>query len=137
MVFGVAHISEVEALLFGSGWFGFASTMEVRNDPEPVPLVGCADRASWNIKRPCGVAFVFQVSEYFVQAQLNEASNVFSNDPIGPKFLDESKHVWPEMSGVVLGLSGTCDTKGLTRESSHNNIWSGRDIFFFDIFYIS
>jgi hypothetical protein len=58
--------------------------MEVRNDPKSIPLVWCADRASWNIKRPCGVARAFQVSEYFVQAQVDEASNVFSNNPIGP-----------------------------------------------------
>jgi hypothetical protein len=84
----------------GAIWFALA--VGVCNNPESLSEVRCADRASWYIKRPCGVAFTFQVSEYFVQAQFDESSNVFSNNPSGPTFPDKSKHFRPEVAGVVL-----------------------------------
>ena len=51
----------------GAIWFAFA--VGVCNNPDPLPDVRGANRASWNIKRPCGVAFALQVREYFVQAR--------------------------------------------------------------------
>jgi len=124
-------LSSIEGLV----WSAFA--VGVCNNPESLSEVRGANRASWNIKRPCGVAFVCQVREYFVQAQSNEPSNIFSNDPSGPAFPDKSKHFWPEMSGVILGLLISRLGKWLTRKSSANNIGSGREVGFFDIFYIS
>ena len=90
----------------GAIWFALA--VGVCNNPESLSEVRCADRASWYIKRPCGVAFAFQVSEYFVQAQFDEPNNVFSNNPSGPEFPDNSKHLWPEMAGVVLSKLSSC-----------------------------
>ena len=80
-------------------WFAFA--VGVCNNPEPLAEVRGANGASWNIKRPCGVAFALQVSEYLVQAQFDEPSNVFSSTPSGPAFRDKSKHFRPEVAGVV------------------------------------
>jgi hypothetical protein len=99
----------------------------VCNNPDPLSDVRGANRASWNIKRPCGVAFAFQVSEYFVQAQADDSSNVFSNNPSGPAFPDKPKHLWPEVTGVVLSLLPPRVTEWLARESSANNIgvWVG------------
>jgi hypothetical protein len=96
-----------------------------------------ACRASWNIKRPCGVAFAFQVSEYFVQAQFDEPNNVLSNNPSGPELPDNSKHFWPEMAGVVLGALSSCLGERLTRESSANKVGSSfGKVEGFGIFYI-
>jgi len=123
--------SAIEGLV----WFAFA--VGVCNNPESLSEVRGADRASWNIKRPCGVAFSFQVSEYFVQAQFDDSSNVFSNNPSGPAFPDKSKHFRPEMAGVVLGSLLARLGEGLTRESSANNIGSAREVGCFDILDIS
>jgi hypothetical protein len=84
----------------GLVWFAFA--VGVCNNEESLSEVRGANRASWKIKRPCGVAFTFQVSEYFVQAQVDESSNVFSNNPSRSAFPDKSKHFRPEVAGVVL-----------------------------------
>jgi hypothetical protein len=119
----------------GAIWFAFA--VGVCNNPESSAEVRGACRASWYIKRPCGVAFALQVSEYFVQAQSDEPNNVFSNNPSGPAFPDKPKHFRPEMSGVVLSLLSSRLAKWLARESSANNIGLGREVFGFDIFYIS
>jgi hypothetical protein len=90
------------------------------NNPEALPDVRGADRASWNIKRPCGVAFAFQVREYLVQAQFDEPSNVFSNNPIWPAFPDKPKHFRPEVAGVVLCSLFTRVAEGLAREAAAN-----------------
>ena len=39
--------------------------------------------------------------EYFVQAQFDEVSNVFSNNPSGPTFFDDSKHFRPEVTVII------------------------------------
>jgi len=107
----------------GAIWFALA--VGVCNNPDALSEVRGACRASWNIKRPCGVAFAFQVSEYFVQAQFDEPNNVFSNNPSGPEFPDNSKHFWPEMAGVVLGKLSSGLGKWLAREPSANKVGSG------------
>jgi|TARA_R110000744_G_scaffold146728_1_gene259621 hypothetical protein len=97
----------------------------VCNNPDSLSDVRGANRASWNIKRPCGVAFGFQVSEYFVQAQADEPNNIFSNNPSGPELPDNSKHFRPEMAGVVLGKLFSRVGERLTRESSANKVGFG------------
>ena len=111
VVVGVGHKPKPQLPLSrvaieGAIWFAFA--VGVCNNPDPLSEVRGANRASWKIKRPCGVAFAFQVSEYFVQAQFDEPNNVFSNNPSGPEFPDNSKHFWPEMAGVVLSKLSSC-----------------------------
>ena len=130
-VFGVGHKVETQlplpfVTIEGAIWFAFA--VGVCNNPESLSDVRGANRASWNIKRPCGVAFALQVREYFVQAQLDEPNNVFSNNPSGPAFPDKSKHFRPEVAGVVLSSLLSRLGKRLTRESSANNIGSGREV---------
>jgi len=97
-----------------------------------------ADSESWNIKRPCGVAFVFQVREYLVQAQFDESSNIFSNNPSGPAFPDKSKHVRPEVAGVVLSSLFTRVAEWLAWKSPANKsgVRVGK-VFSSDISYVS
>jgi len=116
----------IEGAIEGAIWFAFA--VGVCNNPESLPDVRGANRASWNIKRPCGVAFALQVREYFVQAQLDEPNNVFSNNPSGPAFPDKSEHFRPEVAGVVLSSLLSRLGKRLTRESAANNIGSDREV---------
>jgi len=108
------------------------------NNPEALPDVRGANRASWNIKRPCGVAFAFQVREYLVQAQVDEPSNVFSNNPIWPAFPDKPKHFRPEVAGVVLSSLFTRVAEGLARKAAANKsrVRVGK-VFSSDISYVS
>ena len=107
------------------GLVRFALAVGVCNNPEALADVRGANRASWNIKRPRGVALTLQVREYFVQAQSCEPSNVLSNNPSGPEFPDNSEHFRPEMSGVVGSSLVAGMGERLTGKSAHNDIWIG------------
>tara|TARA_R110000823_G_C15877679_1_gene494741 strand:- start:511 stop:930 length:420 start_codon:yes stop_codon:yes gene_type:complete len=81
--------------------------------------------ASWNNKRPAGVALSFQVRKHVVEAHADVASNVLSNDPSGPEFSHEPTKFWPEVAVIFLAPSLPCNTKGLARIPSANNVnWS-------------
>lgn len=80
----------------------------VGQDCVSVSLVWSADAASWNHKRPRGVAFAFQVRKHIVERQIEDVSNILSNDPRGPQLLNNSQHLRPEVAVILLAsaLSG-------------------------------
>jgi len=125
---GVGHKPETQlprprVSIDGLVWFALA--VGVCNNPESLSDVRGANRASWNIKRPRGVALGLQIREYFVQAQSRESNNVLSNNPSGPEFPDNSEHFRPEMSGVVGSSLVAGMGERLTGKSAHNDIWIG------------
>jgi hypothetical protein len=63
------------------------------------------DTASWNNKRPAGVAFTFQVRKHLVEAHVDVSSNIFSNDPRGPDGSHEPMHFRPEMAVIFRASS--------------------------------
>jgi len=73
----------------------------------------CPDGTSWNNKRRCGVASIFQVIEYGVEAKFNMARNIFANDPSRPDLSYESIHLWPEMARILDSSAIACDAKWL------------------------
>jgi hypothetical protein len=83
------------------------------------------DGNSWNIKRPCGVAESFQVRKHIVEAHADVASNILSNDPSGPEFLDKTSKFRPEVAVIFLAKSSPGRAERLARVSSANNVdWS-------------
>jgi hypothetical protein len=87
------------------------------------------DGASWNNKRPAGVAFVFQVRKHFVEAHVDVSSNIFSNDPSGPCGNHDPTHFRPEMTVIFLAPPLPGETKGLAWVSPANNV-NGSDFSF-------
>ena len=113
---GVPHSQPL--FMLGAIWFPFA--VGVCNNPEPVSLVRRIDRDRWNNKRPSGVAFSFQGSEYLVETKFNESSNILANDPSRFALSYKSKHLWPEVSFVLFASLTTCDADRLTWEATAN-----------------
>ena len=94
----------------------------VSHNPHPVPPVRGIDGASRNNKRFRGVALVFQVSNTIVEFHVDDASNVFANNPSWLNFFDDSKHFRPEITVICLSLPFTCLTKGLTGKTPSNDV---------------
>jgi hypothetical protein len=80
------------------------------------------DTASRNKEAPAFVAFVFQVSKHLVECQIDDSRHIFSNNPSGPEFPDNSKHFRPEVTVIFLASSLPSKTEWLTGESSRNNV---------------
>jgi hypothetical protein len=73
------------------------------------------DGASWNNKRPAGVAFAFQVRKHLVEAHVDVPSNIFSNDPTGPEGSHEPMHFRPEVTVIFRASSEPGHGKWLAR----------------------
>tara|TARA_R110002020_G_scaffold95937_9_gene230100 strand:- start:46001 stop:46435 length:435 start_codon:yes stop_codon:yes gene_type:complete len=87
--------------------------------------VRCTDGASWNNKRPAGVAFGFQVSQHVIETHADVPSNVFSNDPSGPEFSHEPHKFRPEVAVIFFALALPGCGKGLAWVSAANKVnWS-------------
>jgi|TARA_R100000093_G_scaffold14503_2_gene8288 hypothetical protein len=83
------------------------------------------DGASWYNKRPRGVAFAFQVRKHFVEAHVDVARHVFSNDPTGPDGSHEPISLWPEMAVIFRASALPGETKWLAWIAAGNNVnWS-------------
>src|SRR4051794_12350422 len=87
-------------------------------NPHSVASVGSIDGASWNNKRPAGVARAFQVKEHSVECQVDDASNVFADEYSGSFLLNKARQDRPEVAVVFLRKLAACDGEGLTRESA-------------------
>lgn len=79
-----------------------SSTRGVCNNPYSVAPMGGLDGASWNNKRLDFVAFAFQVKYTAFELHVDEASNVFTNDPRGPCLFDNAEHFRPEIAVIIL-----------------------------------
>jgi hypothetical protein len=80
--------------------------------------VGSVDGASWNNKRPAGVARAFQVKEHSIECQIDDASNVFADEYSGSFLLNKARQDRPEVAVVFLRKLAACDAEGLTREAT-------------------
>ena len=85
----------------------------------------CANGASWNNKRPAGVALSLQVRKHVIEAHADVTSNIFSNDPSGPEFSHEPTKFRPEVTVIFLASALPGCGKGLAWVSAANNVnWS-------------
>jgi|TARA_A100001391_G_C4972462_1_gene253039 hypothetical protein len=76
----------------------------VAHNPESFSLVGRIDGASWNNKRPRGVAFTFQVSEHLVETQGDVTINIFENAPSGSFLCNNFVQVRPDVAVIETSL---------------------------------
>jgi hypothetical protein len=65
--------------------------------------------ASWNNDRLDFVTLTFQVSAHLVECQVEDASNILTNDPSWPCFAYNPKHFWPEVTVIILASLLACD----------------------------
>jgi hypothetical protein len=80
--------------------------------------VGSVDGASWNNKRPAGVARGFQVKEHSIECQVDDASNVFADEYSGSFLLNKARQDRPEVAVVFLRKLAACDGERLAREAT-------------------
>jgi hypothetical protein len=106
----------------------------VGNNPNPISSVRSVDCASWNNNRLAGVVRTFQIRKHLVECQVDDSSNVLTNDPTGSCLLDKAEHLRPEITVVSLRLLSSCDRERLAGEAasetpkqcSHRRIPKGR-----------
>jgi len=107
----------------------------VGHNPNPIPSVRGVDGASWKYKRPCFVAFVLQVSKHVIERHADDARYVFTNNPTGPSFGNNPKHLRPEVTVICRALLLPGNREWLTRKSACKQIGSGvlRSVEFMDV----
>jgi hypothetical protein len=84
--------------------------------------MGSFDTASWNNKRLRGVTFGFQVKTHIIECHVDEATNVFDNDPSGFFVLNNFIHVRPEVSVIFLAFLLPGEGERLTGDSSTDEV---------------
>jgi hypothetical protein len=82
------------------------------------------DGASWNNKRPAGVALSFQVRKHIVEAHADVPRNILSTYPSGPEFSHEPTKFRPEVAVIFLAsaLPGCGEWLARSRVSAANNV---------------
>jgi len=84
--------------------------------------MGRFDTASWNNKRLRGVTLGFQVKTHIIECHIDEATNVFDNDPSGFFVFNNFIHVRPEVSVIFLAFFLACNTERLARRSAERRV---------------
>jgi hypothetical protein len=87
------------------------------DDPDPHAVVGRADGASRNPKRPPGVAQGFQIKERSIEPQIAMTINVFEQAPSGSFFEspEEASAFRPEVAIIRHSAPDACDRERLAR----------------------
>jgi hypothetical protein len=98
-------VEQSSACLGGSESIEFG----VAHNPNPVSSVWRVNGASWNNDRFDFVTLTFQVSAHLVECQVDDPSNILTNDPSGLCFLYNSQHFWPEVTVVILASLLACN----------------------------
>jgi len=80
------------------------------------------DSTSRNIKRLAGVARTFQVSKHRVEFHIDDANNVFTNDPSGLNFANDSEHFRPECAVICCASLVPGNAERLAWESAANKL---------------
>jgi hypothetical protein len=88
------------------------------DDKDPLAFVNGSDAASWNSKRPRGVALVFQRSEHVVERQSDDPRHVLSNDESGSSLCNDPQHLRPEEAVVRLAAALPGDGERLAGEAA-------------------
>jgi hypothetical protein len=83
------------------------------------------DGTSRNNKRPRGVADAFQVRKDIVEFHRDDSSNIFTNDPSGLGFPNNSQHFRPDRTVICLAESLPGDTERLARKSTCEQVNPG------------
>jgi len=87
-----------------------------------IPPVWGVNGTSRNNKRLAGVTETFQVRKHRVERHADDPSNIFTNNPSGPEFLDNSKHFRPEVTVVLTASALPGNAERLAGEPAGNNV---------------
>jgi hypothetical protein len=92
------------------------------DNPNPISPMRGLDGASWYNKCLAGVVFSFQISKHLVERQVDDPSNIFANDPTGPCFSNNPKHLRPEVTVILIASSLPGKTERLAWESTRKEV---------------
>jgi hypothetical protein len=111
-----------DSRFIASGLFGGieSSVFGVANNPNSVSSVSCVHGASWNNKRPCGVAFTLQVRKHTVEFHVDDSKNILAKHPSGSCFFNNSEHFWPDRTVICRASTLPGNTEWLARKSACN-----------------
>jgi hypothetical protein len=73
--------------------------------------------ASRNNNRLDFIAFAFQVRTHLLEFHIDDTSNIFTNNPSGPGFRNNSEHFRPERPRIILAFSFPGNAERLARKS--------------------
>jgi hypothetical protein len=94
------------------------ATFGVGHNPDSIPSVFGTDGASWNNKRPAGVAFAFQVRKHSVELHVDDSRHVFNKHPTGSCFRNNAEHLRPDRTVICRASALPGETEWLARKSS-------------------
>ena len=89
-----------------------------RDDKSSLALMPCADAASRKYEWENSVSRFCQVKDRFVEAQIDEASNIFPKHPTGPQLGNNAAHFRPQVAFIRKAPSLSCGGEGLAGKSA-------------------
>ena len=89
-----------------------------REDKSSLALMPRADTASRKYEWENSVSRFCQVKNRFVEAHIEEASNIFPKHPMRPQFGNDPAHFRPQVAGIRKALSPSGCGEGLTRKAA-------------------
>ena len=92
-----------------------------REDKSSLALMPRADTASRKYEWENSVSRFCQVKNRFVEAHIEEASNIFPKHPMGPQFGNDPAHFRPQVAGIREALSPSGCGKGLAGKTPGDN----------------
>ena len=92
-----------------------------REDKSSLALMPRADTASRKYEWENSVSRFCQVKNRFVEAHIEEASNIFPKHPMGPQFGNDPAHFRPQVAGIRKALSPSGSGEGLAGEAPGDN----------------
>ena len=92
-----------------------------REDKSSLALMPRADTASRKYEWENSVSRFCQVKNRFVEAHIEEASNIFPKHPMGPQFGNDPAHFRPQVAFIREALSPSGCGKGLAGKAPGDN----------------
>ena len=92
-----------------------------REDKSSLALMPRTDTASRKYEWENSVSRFCQVKNRFVEAHIEEASNIFPKHPMGPQLGNDSAHFRPQVAGIREALSPSGCGKGLAGKAPGDN----------------
>ena len=92
-----------------------------REDKSSLALMPRADTASRKYEWENSVSRFCQVKNRFVEAHIEEASNIFPKHPMGPQFGNDPAHFRPQVAFIRKALSPSGCGEGLAGEAPGDN----------------
>ena len=92
-----------------------------REDKSSLALMPRADTASRKYEWENSVSRFCQVKNRFVEAHIEETSNIFPKHPMGPQFGNDPAHFRPQVAGIRKALSPSGCGEGLAGKAPGDN----------------